>query len=668
MPGGWTLAGFHPPEAPAAAAWVQPSSRNASSLSLSSAHLRPKPTLALALQEAVKPATFSQVGPGAWFADFGHEVMGGLSLRVNLVAFPPGSRLQLTLGEELVGDPKNSTTILYPMRTGNTYRHVWTVGRHSAGGGEAAGSGGEVGGAGGGASQASFENHEYMVFRYASILVLGHGTSHPLKGAAGSAATDELTLTAWTVSYPWVEDESSFSSSMPELDQVWRLARDTLRVTSLDTTTDSNTRERLPYEADGYITGLSRLALQSDVQWPRHSSRHNIVNPTWPTEWRQTVSLLALIDWMHVGGPEPALYAEFGAAMVEQTQAACIEPTTGLVDFKSCARRTGGFGAGSEARLRDIVDWPEAARDGYNLTNVNTVVNAYTAGGLRALAELADASGDAAGANALRQKASRVTNAINARLFDPKAGLYVDGADDSGAPIEHTSWHASVFPAAFGLVPRERWPSLLSMFDRRGMVGSVYAAFWFLRALYALESDGGQLALQVLTSCAKNSWCNMIAQGATATMEAWTPDEKPNLSWSHPWASAPASAVAWGLMGIRPTKPAFEELIVRPQPGNLSSAKIKVPTRRGPVIAQIRQEFARGPSVPQQRGATPMTFTLTLSVPVTSSATVCLPRLGSASPDILLDGKRIRGVLEDDFVCVAQIGSSAEPHVLVRQA
>ena len=59
----------------------------------------------------------------------------------------------------------------------------------------------------------------------------------------------------------------------------------------------------------------------------------------------------------------------------------------------------------------------------------------------------------------------------------------------------------------------------------------------------------------------------MIVQGATATMEAWTTDEKPNLSWSHPWASAPASAVVWGLFGIRPTKPAFASFVVRPQPG-----------------------------------------------------------------------------------------------------
>ena len=52
----------------------------------------------------------------------------------------------------------------------------------------------------------------------------------------------------------------------------------------------------------------------------------------------------------------------------------------------------------------------------------------------------------------------------------------------------------------------------------------------------------------------------MLRAGATATMEAWSTDEKPNLSWSHPWASAPASAVVWGLFGMRPAAPGWGAL------------------------------------------------------------------------------------------------------------
>lgn len=35
----------------------------------------------------------------------------------------------------------------------------------------------------------------------------------------------------------------------------------------------------------------------------------------------------------------------------------------------------------------------------------------------------------------------------------------------------------------------------------------------------SVEMDHGQTALEIMTSCAANSWCNMMAHGATATME-----------------------------------------------------------------------------------------------------------------------------------------------------
>jgi len=35
----------------------------------------------------------------------------------------------------------------------------------------------------------------------------------------------------------------------------------------------SNTREKLPYEADGFITGGTRHSTQKDSTWQRHSSK-----------------------------------------------------------------------------------------------------------------------------------------------------------------------------------------------------------------------------------------------------------------------------------------------------------------------------------------------------------------------------------------------------------
>jgi len=57
----------------------------------------------------------------------------------------------------------------------------------------------------------------------------------------------------------------------------------------------------------------------------------------------------------------------------------------------------------------------------------------------------------------------------------------------------------------------------------------------------SVEMDHGQTALEIMTSCAANSWCNMMAHGATATMEvrrvrqAWERDPGWDLFPSWTW-------------------------------------------------------------------------------------------------------------------------------------
>ena len=77
------------------------------------------------------------------------------------------------------------------------------------------------------------------------------------------------------------------------LNRVWELNRYTLEAAVLDTYTDSNTRERTPYEADGLIAATGRLMLQRDMMWARHSHSFIFTHPTWPVEWKQMTPNLA---------------------------------------------------------------------------------------------------------------------------------------------------------------------------------------------------------------------------------------------------------------------------------------------------------------------------------------------------------------------------------------
>lgn len=108
-------------------------------------------------------------------------------------------------------------------------------------------------------------------------------------------------------------------------------------------------------------------------------------------------------------------------------------------------------------------------------------------------------------------------------------------------------------------------------------------------------------------------------------------------------------------MGVRATAPGFRQLLVRPQPGNLSSAEMLLPTMAGDVVCSFEQ--------------TADNFVLTLSVPVSCEAKVCLPAVGSTAASLVVDGKPTPAVLEiaGAYACVDNIGSSAKPHTISRK-
>eukprot|EP00750_Incisomonas_marina_P028341 INCI666.2.p1 GENE.INCI666.2~~INCI666.2.p1 ORF type:complete len:697 (-),score=109.35 INCI666.2:60-2150(-) len=481
-------------------------------------------------------------------------------------------------------------------------------------------------------------------------------TEYPRARASASSAPitwlsrddAQPTLKAWQVQYPWSDTDSKFNSSISELNAVWALCQNTLKVTSLDTYTDSNTRERRPYEADGYITASSRLAMQREFAWVLHSNSFMLQTNTWPTEWLQFTPLLAQVEYHHTG--RLGLANDFFELLRNNTQLNCLNETSGLVDFSSCFR----FPAGVNGTTKDIIDWPQDSRDGYDMTPVTTVVNAFAAGSLRALAEVGRAAGRNNEADKLEDAANTIAASMQSVLLDQAGGVFVDALGSN-----HTALHATVFPLWLtpeimdlgGVNASGTATKTLRFLREKGMACSVYTAFPFLMGLYNLEDDVGQLALALMTTCeGNNTWCGMLKQGATCTMEAWNTVEKPNLSWSHPWASAPATAITRGFFGITATSPGFETMHIQPQVGAESvTANLRLPTIRGFVEAALTFDAAQ------------KAFELSLLLPANTVSTVCLPAVDEPNASFTINGMlpsiapTRRGT---SYLCVDGVGSS----------
>ena len=105
---------------------------------------------------------------------------------------------------------------------------------------------------------------------------------------------------------------------------------------ALDTYTDSNTRERTPYEADGIIAASGRLLVQRDFLWGRHSHSYVLLHSTWPVEWKQITPFLGWQDYMATGQADLAV--AFADRMHDLSFIAFMDNATGVLRTDTMGR------------------------------------------------------------------------------------------------------------------------------------------------------------------------------------------------------------------------------------------------------------------------------------------------------------------------------------------
>ena len=387
------------------------------------------------------------------------------------------------------------------------------------------------------------------------------------------------TIRRHVVTYPADRAESLFSCDDPRLMSIWDFCKHSMFATSFAGQFVDGDRERIPYEADSFVSQLNWYAISSDYAYPRSSIEYLYTHPTWPTEFRQISILSAWADWMWTGDSR-SIERHYDLLKREKL----------LMSFR---RNDGLLVTGGERRphphltnelgLADIVDWPKSERDGFEFREVNAVVNAFHYRNLRAMADIAAAIGRKSDAETFNVQAQETYDAFQRVFFDSECGLYLDGEE-----ARHSSIHANAIALAFGLVPQERVGKVADWVESRGMACSVYFSQYLLEALFKTGHDAA--ALRLLTADDNRSWIGMMKQGATITMEAWNNKVKPNLDWNHSWGAVPLNVISRFVLGVTPLEPGFRKVAIRPRLGGLTFAKGTVPTSAGAVTVEVEPE------------------------------------------------------------------------------
>ena len=584
--------------------------------------------------------------------DFGLEMQGHVNLTFSSAT--AGHVVTVLLSEEL----RDDGTPRVPMFTGNNFTYVWTL-RQGA---------------------QSVTAHEYIEFRYGMVvnapepMTTAHAGAwvvrYPHSDAAADSYGDVPTL---PVSSPLRRPATlaTFVSDSADLNAVWGLVRHTIVATSLDVNVDSNTRQRDLCHLDAFITSLGQMSLSNEYGVATMTTQNGFMQDS--NIWKGTTDFRAALISMAY---QHAIYTG-SISVLRQRYADCklhsfasfFSVEMGAVNKSltctcpaswSPAGMPSGVYEALKCDCGDLNDWPPQYRDGFVQMNVSTIANSYIALATRRVADIALLLGETEDAAHYASISETILATLRERLYDKSKGRFVDGEGTTNAAIQ-----AQIFPMMAGVVNETALPGMgLAMvrYLRSARVegngpSSCMAAFWLLEGLYRVgwhTAEAADLALDVITARGKHSWLNMIAQGATCTMETWPNGTAPRSggtggTWSHPWCAGPNSAIIRSLMGVRPESLGWKRFLVAPQVSFLRSVNATVPILvGGSTPATVQVEL--------RQSATAVSMTLT--VPAGTAAKACLPAphavASGASTTLKLDGKVVAAPQADGRMLCAQ--------------
>jgi hypothetical protein len=237
-------------------------------------------------------------------------------------------------------------------------------------------------------------------------------------------------------------------------------------------------------------------------------------------------------------------------------------------DERGLVGQTGGMIMG---RFWSFVDWVPQWMGGvpnayiHGPLTVESLMYAYTLDMAAHLAEYAGCSGQGA---EYKERASAVRQAVNTYCLSA-SGLYQDGPG-----VDEYSQHCQVWAVLSDTAPADMRRGLMERtLAKEGLAKcSVSMAFYLFRAVEKAGLYDQTLELW-------EPWRQMLRDNLTTCVE----NDTDVRSDCHAWGSIILYELPAVILGVRPTKPGFQSVEVRPNTAWLDNAQGTVITSRGPV-------------------------------------------------------------------------------------
>ena len=404
------------------------------------------------------------------------------------------------------------------------------------------------------------------------------------------------------------EFEGSFTCSDEVINSFWAKAMRTLYVNMRDTYFDCPDRERAQWWGDATVlSGQSYYQLSPKANALMYKAIHELVN--WQREDGTLYSPIPAGNWgnelpaqmlasistygfwyyfLHTGDIQTM--ADVYPAVKKYLELWSLDET-GLTNYREGDWSWGDWGSNIDIRLI-LASWHYLA--------------------LESAANMAQLSGNEADMEGYKKQMASIKEAYNKCW--------------NGYAYRHPSYHGetddrvNAMAIIAGIADESKHDALFELLKQQEHA-SPYMEKYVLEAL--VKTGHGDYAVQRF----KSRFKNMIQDTMHSTLyEGWEEGGFGGGSTNHAWSGGMLTVIAEYICGVRPTVPGWSEFEIRPYPV-ISECDILIPSVKGNVKAAFKD--------------TEYTFSMTVSIPEGTTATVVLP--GGEYKEITVNGKPYKG-------------------------
>ncbi|MEW5977354.1 MAG: family 78 glycoside hydrolase catalytic domain [Acidobacteriota bacterium] len=348
-----------------------------------------------------------------------------------------------------------------------------------------------------------------------------------------------------------------------------------------DTFTDCPTYEQVNWNCDNSlaaqgdaVTCLNSAVAENTIELFAEDPRYpGLVRSQYPSSWEDQIPLWSF-HWImfcrdhywRTGN------LQFARRLLPRVQA-------GIED---ALNRIGSRGLMEWPGVWHFIEWGKGRDDNHDIMSAE---QAGLLGALTAAIELAE-SVDGSGSRLVRawQNARRnLIQAVNAHLWDPMRGAYVDSLHPDGRPSPVSSQATNAAMVTYGVVPEGRVADLATRIleepSRFLGYGSPYGLYYVLEMLDRVGD------VESIFRIVRRRWGAMVLAGDTCTWETFPEfgyDDWPTRSRCHPFAAYVAKYFAKYLLGLRIVSPGYATFRVDPKPpAGLVRCHGSIPTPEG---------------------------------------------------------------------------------------